>query len=401
MEQPRLRPVFTLSLFVTAHFGHHVITAVMVPMLPMIRSSFGLSYTQTGFLLSAYTVSYGIAHLFSGWLSGRIGPRFLILVGIVGVGAAGLLAGVAGSFAFLVAAQLIMGVAGSGYHPAASYFISSITAPERRGRALGIHVIGGSASLFMSPILAAAIAAAWGWRGSFITLAIPTILLGVLLSVLLDRVSRQHNKQKGAAAGPPRTGESVRWTPIIAFLALSTLGGTLAASLIGFIPLYLVDSFGIRAETAARLLAIVYSAGIWAAPLAGWLSDRVGRPSVVITVSFITGPVIVLMNFVSPGIGFYALLLLIGVYLFVRMPLSEAYLYGEVPSQQRSTLLGVYFFSSSLGVGAFTLLIGRIIDQYGFQRAFWISGVSLFVITVICSAVILATKIFSKRIPGL
>ena len=397
MEQPRFRPVFTFSLFVMAHFGHHVITAVTAPMLPMIRSSFGLSYTQAGFLLSAYTVSYGVAHLVSGWLSGRVGPRLLILVGIVGVGAAGLLAGVAGSFAVLVTAQLFMGVAGSGYHPAAIYFISRITTPARRGRALGIHIIGGSASLFVSPLLAAAIAAAWGWRGSFITLAIPTILLGVFLNVFLGRVSRQHDSQKGATADPPRTGKSVRWTPIIAFLALTTLGGTLAASLIGFIPLYLVDTFGVRAETAARMLAIIYSAGIWAAPLAGWLSDHMGRLSLMIIVSFIAGPAIVLMNFILPGFCFYILLLLIGVYLFVRMPLSEAYLYGEVPSHLRSTLLGVYFFSSSLGGGAFILLIGRIVDQYGFQRVFWISGVSLFVITVLCSAVIITSGMTSRR----
>jgi MFS family permease len=168
--------------------------------------------------------------------------------------------------------------------------------------------------------------------------------------------------------------------------------------LIGFIPLYLVDTFGVRAETAARLLAIIYSAGIWAAPLAGWLSDHMGRLSLMIIVSFIAGPAIVLMNFISPGFGFYILLLLIGVYLFVRMPLSEAYLYGEVPSHLRSTLLGVYFFGSSLGGGAFTLLIGRIVDQYGFQRVFWISGVSLFVITVLCSAVIITFGMISRRV---
>jgi MFS family permease len=395
----RFRPQFTLSLFVLAHFSHHVITAITAPLLPLIRSTFDLSYTQAGFLLSAYTISYGIAHLPSGWLSGRIGPLFLILVGIVGVGASGLLAGVAWSFALLVTAQLLMGLSGSGYHPAASYFISRVTPPAKRGRALGIHVTGGSASYFLSPILAAMIAAAWGWRGSYITLAIPTILFGVVLSLLLSRVSR-HNRQK-----PLKTEEqkgdasSVPWVKVIAFLALTTLGGALTGSVIGFIPLYLVDTYGVQEETAAGLLAIIFSAGIWVAPLAGYLSDRLGRLPMVIIASFAAGPVIILLNYMPLGFGFYALLLLIGIYIFVRMPVSEAYIYGEVPLRLRSTLLGVYFFGSSLGGGALTPVIGWIADHYSFLHSFWIAGGTLFILTILCSGLILGSRLFARRVP--
>jgi FSR family fosmidomycin resistance protein-like MFS transporter len=76
-----------LPLFVLAHFIHHVLTAAAAPLLPLIRTEFQLSYTQAGFLLSALTLSYGLGHLPAGWLTDRVNPVALILLGIVGVGA--------------------------------------------------------------------------------------------------------------------------------------------------------------------------------------------------------------------------------------------------------------------------------------------------------------------------
>ena len=55
-------------LFVLAHFSHHVITALVVPLLPFIRNDFGLDYTQAGFVISAFTLSYGIAQMPAGRL---------------------------------------------------------------------------------------------------------------------------------------------------------------------------------------------------------------------------------------------------------------------------------------------------------------------------------------------
>ncbi|MFH1169092.1 MAG: hypothetical protein V1691_00220, partial [Chloroflexota bacterium] len=37
-----------LPLFVVGHFAHHLMNALPVPLLPFIRSEFGLDYTQSG-----------------------------------------------------------------------------------------------------------------------------------------------------------------------------------------------------------------------------------------------------------------------------------------------------------------------------------------------------------------
>ena len=69
-------------IFVVAHLSHHVITALVVPLLPFIRNDFGLDYTQAGFVISAFSLSYGIAQLPAGWMADRLGPHKLITLSI-------------------------------------------------------------------------------------------------------------------------------------------------------------------------------------------------------------------------------------------------------------------------------------------------------------------------------
>ncbi len=378
-----------LPLFVLAHFTHHVITAIVAPLLPLIRTSFSLSYTQSGILLSAYTIAYGVGHLPAGWLSDRISPVLMIFIGIAGVAVAGVMFGLAPSFTLLVAANALIGLTGSGYHPAASYLISRVAKPEQRGRALGIHVIGGSTSYFLAPLLAGSIAVAVGWRGTYITLSVPTLILGVALVLLLQRaaVKRGISRTVKRAAKEKKRGPRF-WVWLFSFLVLSTLSGALVGSTIGFVPLLLVDSYGIREEAAASLQAIIFSGGFWVAPLAGYLSDRVGKLPLLFAAIAIAVPAIFLLPRISMGAGLYVLLVLIGVFVFTRMPASESFLFVHAPARQRATLLGVYFLGSSVGGGVFTPVIGWLSDRSGFRYSFAVIALAMVVLTVICGAIL-------------
>ena len=378
-----------LPLFVLAHFTHHVITAIAAPLLPLIRSNFALSYTQSGLLLSAFTVSYGLGHLPAGGLSDRIGAVVMIFIGIAGVAVAGVLFGLAPTFPLLVATNALMGLSGSGYHPAASLLISRVAKPEQRGSALGVHVIGGSASYFLAPLLAGGIAVALGWRGTYIALSIPTLLLGLALVFLLQRAA----VKRGISKAKKQTGEGQKrssrfWIWLSSFLALSTLSGALIGSTIGFIPLLLVDSFGIREETAAGLQAIIFSGGFWAAPLAGYISDRVGKLPMLFAACAIVVPTIFFLPRISMGAGLYILFILIGLFVFIRMPVSESFLFSHAPVKQRSTLLGVYFLGSSLGGGVLTPVIGWLSDRHGFRYSFAVVAISILIVTVVCGAIL-------------
>jgi len=171
----------------------------------------------------------------------------------------------------------------------------------------------------------------------------------------------------------------------VSFLVLTTGVGALVGSLTGFIPLLAVDRFGFREEQAAGLMSVVFSGGLWVAPLAGVLSDRLGRMPLLVGACLAAVPAIFLLPRLSGGGGLalYALLVLVGLVIFVRMPVSESYLTSEAPPRSRSLLLGVYFLGSSVGGGVFTPLIGAGIDRHGFAHSFaTVAGILLAVTAV-------------------
>jgi len=248
-------------------------------------------------VISAFTLSYGIGQLPAGWLTDRIGPRLIITLGICGVAIAGLLVGLSYTYMMMIACLILMGIMAGGYHPAAPPMINASVEPKKRGTALGLHMISGSASYFLAPIVAAAIAVHWGWRGSFIGLAVPAMIFGIIFYMALGRI--ESAKAKGGAA-PVADLESVskpgRTRRLVVFIILTTFLNAIIFASASFIPLFLVDHFNVEEGTAVASMAFMYSAGLWASPLGGYLSDRWGRVPIILTICFVAVPVLWSIN---------------------------------------------------------------------------------------------------------
>jgi len=375
-----------VPLFALAHFAHHLVTALAVPLLPFIRDEFALDYTQAGMVIMAFNLTYGISQLPSGWLADRIGSRILLTIGTVGVALAGLLVGLSQTYIMLIAFLVLMGVAGGGYHPSATPLISRSVKPKNQGRALGFHLIGGSGSFFLAPLVGAGIAAYWGWRAPFICLAIPTALFGIAFYILLGRRPEINRLPKAISEYGDKPQSPSDYLPrLIPFMVLSIFTGGLSFSVITFIPLFMVDHFGVAEAAAASFISIIYSAGLWASPLGGHMSDRLGKIRVVLIACFFTGLLIYLLNVAPYGLGIGAVLLMIGVAIYVRMPSSESYIISQTPEHRRSTVLGIYYFASMEAGGILSPVLGGCIDRFGFHPTFTGAGIAIVVVTLVCA----------------
>ena len=374
-----------LSLLVLAHFGHHLLVALLVPLLPYIRDDFILDYSQAGWLVSAFTLAYGISQLPAGWLADRIGPRLMITIGISGVALAGLLVSISPTYVVMLFFLVLLGAMGGGYHPAATPLVSASVVPEGRGRALGIHQIGGSASYFLSPLIAIALANAFGWRGSFIGLAIPVFAFGIILYIFLSR--HIYDKKSGTEAIVNELGifTSGKWRRLIVFLILAIVSEAVIWAVIAFIPLFLVDQLNIEEGAAGALLAVVYSGGLWAAPVGGYLCDRLGKVPMIIATSLFASLIIYLLTLISYGWSMSAVLVAVGMSAFFLIPVSETYLINHSPERKRSMILGIYYVGSIGGPGALAPAIGYLIDWISFDTSFAIVGAALATITLACS----------------
>jgi MFS family permease len=386
-----------LSLFVIAHLGHHIVSSLLTPLLPFIRDDFALSYTQTGWLVSAFTLTYGIAQLPGGWLLNHLGPRRLIAVGISGVALCGLLMGFSVNYLMLLVLLIVMGIMGGGYHPSASTLISSAVDEKMRGRALGIHQIGGTGSFFLAPLIAVAISRAIGWRGSFISLSIPTFAYGLIFFFLLSRFGFEKARAGNGSIEPiDEKDRGMRIGTIIPVMILAVCVQVFIYSSLSFIPLYVVDHFDGSKEVAAALLSVANSAGLWAGPLAGYLSDRLGRTPIVLFTGILAGPLIYLLSHASLGVSISVLLLLLGMTQYMSMPVTEAFLLTYLPKRTRSTMLGTYYFASRGGPGLLAPLMGYLIDNHSFGAAYLAAGAGMGLIGVVSTVIIVLNRDWYK-----
>jgi len=337
-------------------------------------------------VVSAFNLSYGISQLPGGWLTDRVGPRILITVGISGVAVCGFLVGFSPTYIMMIVFLVLLGMMGGGYHPASAPLVSASVEEKNRGRALGLHQIGGTASFFLVPLIAAGIATTLGWRGSFIALAIPTFAFGIVFYMLLGRrgdIRKTKPETPGSDTETSPTPSRLR--RLIPFIVVGVVLQVLAFSVISFIPLFVVDHFKASKEAGAAMLAVFQFAGLWAGPLGGYLADRLGKVPVMLTVSFIAGPAIYLLSLVSFGWSISVVLLLIGTCMYIGMPVSEAYIISHTSERNRSTILGIYYFASRGGPGLTIPVVGYLIDRFDFGTSFAIAGAAVLAAVLVCS----------------
>lgn len=387
-----LRPFISgiLPLFIFAHFGHHVVGAIMRPILPMVRTDLGLSYTQAGWMMSAFSITNGISQLPAGWLADRFGARLMVLLGVTGVALAGFFLGFSHSFTWLVVFLVISAIMGGGYHPAAAAAISSSVPAEDRGRALGIHLIGGTSSFWIVPLLAAPIAAKWDWRAAYLILTIPTVVLGIWLYGIIGRRSQrqaqidQPREQKADLAAS-ETPTPVNWQLLAPFITLSIATSVMIMSVSSYLSLYAVDELGLSPSTAALLMAVTPAVGVVGAPFGGYLADRFGGVRVMLVLSVLAIPMVYLQGVAPNAIILTIAMLAVGMVTNTRMPTSESFIASATPANRRATMLGIYFFAGTEVSGLLTPAVGRSIELYGFRQTFLYSALVTGAIVLICS----------------
>lgn len=363
--------------------------AFLTPLLPYIRDDFSLTYTETGWLVMAFNLAYGVMQLPGGWVADRLGPRFVLTLGVAGVATVGLFIGLSPIYATLPVLLVLLGVIGGGYHPAASPLVSASVSPEKRGQALGLHQIGGTGSFFLAPLIAAAIAGVLGWRGTYIAISIPVIIFGIIFYFLLGRIKPAGQVKAGNPEGEtvmPATPGHRRRLIVFIFLGVTSMVSIYAT--MSFLPLYIVDSYeGVSYEAAAAMVSFIHLGGLWAGPLGGYLSDRIGKVPVLLIASLIAGPALYLLTQVQFGAGLIVMLLILGTAEYLGMPVVESYIISHVSARRRSTVLGIYYLGSR-GGPAIAPLIGYFADIYDFSTAFTWVGIAMVVITFVCGALL-------------
>ena len=187
----------------------------------------------------------------------------------------------------LVVARLLQGLSLGGEYGASATYLSEMAQKERRGLWSSLHcvtlvsgqLIALTVLIVLQSTMSRAALDAWGWR-------IPFGIGGVLALVvfrfrrgLLETESFQHAKKNQSSAWRLFTHHP-REAAIVMGL---TAGGTLAFyAYTTYLQKFLVNTSGFGKETATRITAAALCVFVVLQPLAGGLSDRIGRKPIMI-----------------------------------------------------------------------------------------------------------------------
>lgn len=382
----------TIAFFVYTHGSHDQCAGLLVALLPFIKEDLGLSFLQSGLLMSAYSITAGVSQFLGGWLGDRT-ARFLVMaIGLAGVGLSTLAIGFISSFYSLLVFLIVMGFFAGAYHPSATSMISGYFEESRMGRVMSVHLTGGSIGYALGPILGGIIAGILGWRYAYILLSFP-VLLAVAVSLFkfrkLEHVSaRVHTNDSVQSDQAILQSSSKRYTlfqvlrPIAAIAILAILMQLVVGAARSFIPLYLVDKYAIAPTYASMLMGIIRGGGIAGSLFGGWLSDKWGRINAITLAIFITGPLLMLLTNLPFGVILIVVFFVFGLFMQMRQSTVQPFLMYKTPHYLRATVFGIYFGLGQEGQSLLQPAVGHMMDILGTTNVIhiiaWISiGISL------------------------
>jgi MFS transporter, FSR family, fosmidomycin resistance protein len=357
-----------LTGFTTAHFSHHVSNSLLNPLLPFIRDAFGLTYGQSGWLVSAFAMSLGLSNAPIGMLADRFGARLVVVVGLFLTGAISIAVGMAGNYWQLFALLIVMGLIHGSYHAPASALMARIYPASSRGSAIGLHITGGHLSFFIVPATAGWLVTQTGtWSTPYIWLAWAPVLAGIWIWYLAPRDHQRPQANPDRLAVFKELGVIVK--DVGPLVSTSIAFQVAQAALVAFTTLYLVDVRGIEPAIAAVYFGVPQLVGLLGSPAAGYLSDRIGRRAVILIAVGMMGPSFLALTLVPNEIVLLPLIVL-GVSAAMRQTPTEVLVMDTAPAHRRATALGAYHMLVQQSGGVAAPALGILAGLVGIGAAF-------------------------------
>lgn len=369
------------------HGATHWILAGFYVVLPYLSQELGLTYAQTGALVSLFHGSSMVANLGSGAVVDIVGRRVVIqamalVLGALAMIAVGFSAGIVG----LIVPIVVIGLTNNLWHPAAISYLSHAF-PNARGLALSIHTLGATFGDMLAPLAVGTLLTVVSWRSAASLSALPVFLVAAALLLVL-----REQQPMGATAGL-RTRPAadyiagvlqlVRDKAVMSLCIMAGFRSMTQNGLLVFIPLYLVSVLEASPVVLGFAMMALQAGGILAGPIAGAWSDRAGRQPVALICLTATTIAVAAFTQVGSLTAFVGLVFVLGFALFSVRPVIHSWTMDLADDRMAGTAVSVLFGIQS----AFTLLVptvgGLIADQWGLQAVFYLLAATSLIATVI------------------
>jgi predicted MFS family arabinose efflux permease len=217
------------------------------------------------------------------------------------------------------------------------------------------------------------------WRQVVVINVIPGIVMAAMILAFLGTLQLGSKKHKKDEDEPRQAlADYVKGVPALfknRALVMITMGGAFRSltqnGLLTFLPVFLAYEMGYSPFWVGAGMFALQAAGFAASPIAGHLSDTMGRKSVLMTSMLMTGVVLVFMAFAGKSHAFIVFVAILGFFLYAIRPVLQAWLLETTPKNMGGTSIGILFGAQSLGSAVGPLIGGMIADRWGLTATFW------------------------------
>ena len=371
---------FALLVAITAFVGAMV--GLERSTLPLVgRNDFGLSSSVAVLsFIVAFGLSKALTNLAAGALVERVGRRQLLILGWVMALPVPLLIAVAPSWAFIVAANVALGLNQGLTWSMAVVMKVDLVGPRRRGLALGLNEAAGYLGVAVAATASGLLAAEFAARDVLVVAGFAVALTGLALSVFFARDTSDHVALEQARYAsqhdgrPPALNEAFADTtyrvPALRSCSQAGLVNNLNDGVAwGIVPLFLAANGA--SVSAIGLVAGLYPA-VWGVAQIGtgaW-SDRAGRKPLIVAGMLLQAVALGVLA-VSQGEVLVASVaaVMLGAGTALVYPTLIAAISDHVTPIARAPTIGVYRFWRDMGYVAGGLVAGIAADAISFAGA--------------------------------
>jgi MFS family permease len=370
----------SLLIMVLTHMLVHAAGNMRGTLFPVLKEEFALTNQQVGLIVAIPSLCQFLLSIPSGMVSDRFGPKKLIAASILIAAVGALLGSVSSTPWMFIIASTLLTFNSTLYHPPAQSYVSDITSPQNRSRALGIWHSGGTTGVSLGPLSITILMGllAFNWRQIYGFWIIP-ILLGLVALYYVKLPSEIVKKEERDQWEEKETVDTLLNTNMMFLLfsgSVRRFGGGLTT---GFLSIWLAEAQGWSIGQIGIMLGISSLLGIVASPLGGELASRFGEKRWFSGTLFGSYVFFALAFFVKGFWPFFILYITHRFFGILSMPANMTLTARFSPPKQR----GVGFALSSIPMNVVmpvaALVAAYIADTYGLYTIFMTTTVSYFI----------------------
>lgn len=361
---------------------------IVAPILPRIGEALQVPEARLGLLVTAYGVMLSVFALIMGPISDKVGRRRVLLYGTGFTAAALILHGFANTFFSLLVLRGLAGAGGGMLSGAAVSYVGDYFPYDRRGWANGWIMSGIAFGQIIGIPLGTMLAGWFDFRIPFLAFAVTMGVAWLLIWFFVPQPNVARDPNRLSISGSLRNYWELIKIPNIAiatgvyFLMFFGIG-----LYVIYLPTWLEEALGISSEAVASMFLVGGIANVIAGPLAGRLSDSVGRKPLIIISCFGLAVVMVATTYVvtNPWIayGFFALAM---VMVAMRISPLQSLVSALVSSERRGVLMSMTVALGQMGISLGAAYAGLAYMQYGYISNTVIGAVAMVAMALLVRA---------------